>query len=174
MILKEEIINEEKASFASKINRTVEELKKEGGAKDRGAFWKLKKKMEVKKKEQKTAIKDGSGKILEDEDSIKQNYQECCTDLLQKPVSEILEGKQREIEIKETFESILKIANYQDKRTVDIQNRIDAVKQLKRRKAGDRDGWQNEMILEGGTEIIYSILHNMFNQILEGQNIPNH
>ena len=34
VILKEEIINEEKASFASKINRTVEELKKEGGAVD--------------------------------------------------------------------------------------------------------------------------------------------
>ena len=171
-ILKEEIINEEKASFASKINRTVEELKKEGGAVDQGAFWKLKNKMEVKKKEQKTAIKDGSGKILEDEDSIKQRYQEFYTDLLQTPVSETLEGKQREIEINETFESILKIANYQDKRTIDIQNIIDAVKQLKRRKAGDRDGGQNEMILEGGTEMNYSILH-MFNQILEGQNIPN-
>ena len=50
VILKEEIINEETASFTSKINRTVEELMKEGGAKDQGAFWKLKKKMEVKKK----------------------------------------------------------------------------------------------------------------------------
>ena len=128
--------------------------------------------MEVKKKEQKTAIKDGSGKILEDEDSIKQRYQEFYTDLLQTPVSETLEGKQREIEINETFESILKIANYQDKRTIDIQNIIDAVKQLKRRKAGDRDGWQNEMILEGGTEMNYSILH-MFNQILEDQKIPS-
>ena len=30
------------------------------------------------------------------------------------------------------------------------------------------------MILEGGTEMNYSILHTcMFNQILEGQNIPN-
>ena len=163
-ILKEEIINEEKASFASKINRTVEELKKEGRAVDQGAFWKLKNKMEVKKKEQKTAIKDGSGKILEDEDSIKQRYQEFYTDLLQTLVSETVEGKQREIEINETFESILKIANYQDKRTIDIQNIIDAVKQIKRRKAGDRDRWQNEMILEGGTEMNYSILH-MFNHI---------
>ena len=139
---------------------------------DQGASWKLKNKMEVKKKEQKTAIKDGSGKILEDEDSIKQRYQEFYTDLLQTPVSETLEGKQREIEINEAFESILKIANYQDKRTIDIQNIIDAVKQLKRRKAGDSDGWQNEMILEGGTEMNYSILH-MFNQILEDQKIPS-
>ena len=66
----------------------------------------------------------------------------------------------------------MKIATYQDKRTKDIQNIIDAVKQLKRRKTGDRDGWQNEMILEGGTEMNYSILH-IFNQILEDQKIPN-
>ena len=104
--------------------------------------------------------------------SIKQRYQEFYTDLLQTPASETLEGKQREIEISESFESILKISNYQDKRTIDIQNIIDAVKQLKRRETGDRDGWQNELMLEGGTEMNYSILH-MFNQILEGQNIPN-
>ena len=81
--------------------------------------------------------------------SIKQRYQEFYTDLLQTPVSETLEGKQREIEISEPFESILKISNYQDKRTIDIQNIIDAVKQLKRRETGDRDGWQNELMLEG-------------------------
>ena len=47
-----------------------------------------------------------------------------------------------------------------------------AIKKLKRRKAADEEKWTNEMILEGGDELVNSITY-MFREISVTQQIPN-
>ncbi len=46
-----------------------------------------------------------------------------------------------------------------------------AVKKLKREKAGDRDEWNNEMIIEGGDEMTRSLVP-MFNRVMNEQTMP--
>ena len=46
------------------------------------------------------------------------------------------------------------------------------LKKLKRRKAGDRQEWTNELILEGGEEMNKS-LQLMFNAIVQSQKVPD-
>ena len=48
-----------------------------------------------------------------------------------------------------------------------------AIKKLKRKKAADEVKWTNEMILEGGDEMVNSITY-MFSEISVTQQIPNH
>ena len=47
-----------------------------------------------------------------------------------------------------------------------------AIKKLKRKKAADEEKWKNEMILEGGDEMVNSITY-MFREISVTQQIPN-
>ena len=48
---------------------------------------------------------------------------------------------------------------------------VRVIKKLKRKKAGDDEGWTNEMIKEGGKEMIKSITH-MFNRISREEILP--
>ena len=45
------------------------------------------------------------------------------------------------------------------------------VKKLKRRKAGDCQQWTNELIIEGGVEMLKSI-HYIFNAMVQENKIP--
>ena len=45
------------------------------------------------------------------------------------------------------------------------------IKKLKRKKASDREGWKNEMLLGGGAEL-QNQLKIMLNQIAKGEDIP--
>ena len=47
-----------------------------------------------------------------------------------------------------------------------------AIKNLKRKKAADEEKWTNEMIVEGGDEMVNSITY-MFREISVTQQIPN-
>ena len=170
-ILSEEIKNEEKVSYVRKINNIVNMLKKEGGALDQGMFWKFKKKLTPRKREEKTAMIDKHGKRVEDEDEIIEIYEDFYQNLLKTPRAENEIEKRRETEVEEVFDRIVKIAKHQACDTITNEDVKIAVKGLKRKKAADREGWVNELIIEAGEEMTISLTH-MFNEIMKEMTIP--
>ena len=170
-LLAETIIEEEKSLFGKRIRATVEDLKKKDGILDQGAFWKFKKKIEGTKVEEKKAMRNSEGTRVEDEGEILQVYEKFYLDLLQTPRPENETERQMEEEVEATFERICFISENQGPMEVDENNIRNVRKKLKRRKAGDREGWNNEMILEAGEEMVKS-LKIMFNRILKEHSIP--
>ena len=170
-ILSEEIQNEEKMCYARKINNTVNMLKKEGGAMDQGLFWKFKKKLTTRKREEKTAMIDSNGNRVEEEGKIIEIYEDFYQNLLKTPKAENEIEQRRETEIEEIFNKIVKIAKHQAPNEITNEDVKIAVKRLKRKKVADREGWLNEIIIEAGEEMTISLTH-MFNAIMKEMTIP--
>ena len=69
------------------------------------------------------------------------------------------------------FQLIKKIATEQQPMHIEQKTVEKVIKKLKKKKAGDDEGWTNEKIKEGGTEMIKSITH-MFNRISSEEILP--
>ena len=121
--------------------------------------------------EEKTAMRNSEGTRVEDEGEILEVYEKFYLDLLQTPRPENETERQMEEEVEATFERICFRSENQGPMEVDENNIRNVRKKLKRRKAGDREGWNNEMILEAGEEMVKS-LKIMFNRILKEHSIP--
>ena len=82
-----------------------------------------------------------------------------------KPVeAENEEESKHEQVINLVFDNVIRLANsLPTKLTTDNEIKT-AVNQLKRKKCNDSEGWNNEIILEGGNEMINS-LKNLFNKM---------
>ena len=79
--------------------------------------------------------------------------------------------KEQEEKVETKFTQIQTIANKQSEMKIQEKEVIEGIKLLKKRKAGDQNEWNNEMIIEVGDEMIKSIT-TLFNRILREQNIP--
>ena len=170
-ILAEAILDEEKENFARKISKTVDALKKDGGGMDQGAFWKFKKKLDGKKREERTAMKDSTGRIIEDKEGILNIYEQFYKELLQTPQANYENEKEKEREIEETFMKLQLIAKYQSSRVIGEDDVRKATRRLKRKKAGDREGWTNELIIEGGDEMVKSVVI-LCNRVMDQMHVP--
>ena len=126
----------------------MEDLKKKDGSLDQGAFWKFKKKIEgTKLVEERTAMRNSEGTRVEDEGEILEVYEKFYLDLLQTPRPENEMERQMEEEVEATFERICFISENQGPMEVDENNIRNVRKKLKRRKAGDREGWNKVQFL---------------------------
>ena len=136
------------------------------------AFWKFKRRTEKRKIEQRTAMVNSSGETTENEEEIKCIYMEFYITLLATTKATSPEESEAERDVNKTFRTIETIALQQDPIVIKEEHLQKVLKKLKRRKAGDRQEWTNELILEGGEEMNKSI-QLMFNAIVQSQKVPD-
>ena len=136
------------------------------------AFWKFKRRTEKRKIEQRTAMVNSSGETTENEEEIKCIYMEFYKTLLATTKATSPEESEAERDVNKTFRTIETIALQQDPIVIKEEHLQKVLKKLKRRKAGDRQEWTNELILEGGEEMNKSI-QLMFNAIVQSQKVPD-
>ena len=116
-------------------------------------------------------MKNEEGKMTSDKEEIKQIYKEFYEKLFEKK-KELSEDEQKiENNIWQCIEKIKKVATKQEPLNIEEELIRKVVKKLKRRKASDSEGWRNELIVEGGNEMIKS-LTILFNEIHEKMEFP--
>lgn len=169
--VKEWIWEEEQERHHRKLKKTIEELRKEGGGMKEETFWQFKKRIDKKGEEKPTAIMDEKGTVLEKKEDILKEYEEFYKKLFERKEAKTEEGRETEKEIHKKLEKIWENAKDQKALVIKEEDVKKVVKGLKKRKAGDTQGWQNEMITEGGEEMLKS-LTLMFNRILQDEEIP--
>ncbi len=170
-LLSHHIDKEKLEQNTRKICKTVNMITKEGRGVNENAFWKYKRQTEQRKTEYKTAMLDSNGQRVEDEESVKKVYTDFYKTLLETPKADTQEEEQAEEQVNNIFESIRAIAEKQLPIEISQDIVMHAIKNLKRKKASDNQGWTNEMIIDGGEEMVISITR-MFNEITKKQEIP--
>ena len=100
---------------------------------------------------------NAKGELVEDEEGIKQVYENFYQQLLETPPVVSEREKEAEREVNETFGTIEIIAKTQETMVIDKELVRKVIAKLKRRKTGDTLGWTNEIILEGGEEMVTSV-----------------
>ena len=166
-------IEEEKLEHNTrKLVKTVESLQKAPGIISENTFCKFQQKQKNKLKEQKTAMKNKDGELVETEKEVKEVYTEFYKDLLSTSVASTQKEQLAEDNVNKLFRLIEIIAENQEPLEITKDLVEIAIKILKRRKAADEEKWTNEMILEGGDEMVNSITY-MFREISVTQQIPN-
>ena len=171
MALKEMIILEEKDHKYRRLMKTTESLCKNGKF-DSGSFWELQKR-EKSCNDNAHAVRNSEGVKVDTTEEILKAYQDFYGDLLtvtNKKVAEKAEEPHVE-KIKMEFSSIMEKGSKQGAKQISSEIISKATKRLKRKKARDREEWNNEMVLEGGKEMEES-LKKMFTEILNKEEIP--
>ena len=159
----EQITEENNNQFQNKIEKVVGELRSEKGINGPN-MWEVLKRVKRKIAEPPTAIKDEEGKILEETEAIKSRYLEHFEDILQPPVAAGKEEQDQEEFVNSAFENIMKIAKKQPTALTAMAEIEEAIKELKKKKCKDEWGWNNEIVIEGGKEMIVS-LKKLFNRM---------
>ena len=170
-LISEYIENDKTEQEKRKVQRVANSIKGENDRINENAFWVYKRRMRGKKCEQKTAMITNTGEMTEDEQSIKNVYMDFYKTLLSTKNATTAEEIEAEKNVNRTFRIIEAIALNQNPIEIKAEHIVEVVKKLSRRKAGDRQEWTNELILEGGDEMIKSIQH-MFKAIVRTQKIP--
>ena len=152
--------------------KTVESLQKAPGIISENTFWKFQQKQKNKLEEQKTAMKNKDGELVETEKEVKEVYTEFYKDLLSTSVASTQKEKLAEDNVNKLFRLIEIIAENQEPLEITKDLEEIAIKKLKRKKAADEEKWTNEMIVEGGDEMVNSITY-MLREISVTQQIPN-
>ena len=135
-------------------------------------MWEVVKNIKRTVKEPATAIKDKDGNLLEEPQQIKERYKEHFTDILQPPKATDDKEKQQEDIINTAFRNIMKLAKEQIPVLTRAQEVEEAVHELRTGKCKDESGWCNEMILNGGPEMIKSLL-KLFNMMELEKTVPS-
>ncbi|MCH2406114.1 MAG: hypothetical protein MK200_07980 [Nitrosopumilus sp.] len=169
--LKKKIVEEEGSEKFRKMKKISEDICRKGKL-DSGAFWQLHKRLKGKK-ENAHAVKNSDGIKVDTHEEIKEVYAKFY-EMLLNHTNNSLEQKKEEDHVKKVsgkFEEIMEKGKEQKEKQVDSETIMTTIKKLKRKKAKDRHDWCNEMILEGGVEIVES-LKKMVNGILKEEEIP--
>ena len=162
-MIDEKIQVEQAKQYKNKIETVVESLRSKKGINGPN-MWKVVKSLKRKKDEPPTAIKSKEGKILEDPESIKERYLEHFKEIL-KPAEAITEEeKEQEEIINLAFQNIMDIASIQPTVMTTDDEVKKAIKELKKKKCKDAEGWVNELIIYGGEEMSKS-LRIFFNRV---------
>ena len=111
------------------------------------------------------------GDEVDTEKDIKRIYEQFYKQLLETPKAENKNEKKAEEEVEKTFTMIERVAETQEGMIVEEETVRKVIAKLKRGKAGDTQGWTNEMLMEGGDEMVKSVTL-MFNVINTHCNIP--
>lgn len=166
-------IHEEKTTaYAKKVKNTIEALRRNGGGMKEETFWEFRKKFIGKKEESRITMKDEKGNIKDEKEDILNIYKDFYSKLFLKENSTTTEEKEQEKRVTDKLKTILADAEHQAPLKIEEKEVKNAIKKLKRNKARDREGWNNEMILEGGEEMVKS-LTAIFNEVCKQECIPD-
>ena len=135
------------------------------------SFWEFRRRIDPKKTEISTQMEDESGKLTSDPGRIKEIYQSFYEKLFIKRKSETKEEKEAELKVNKKIEEIKERAKTQTPIKIEIKDVAEVVRKLKNRKAGDEEGWRNEMIKAGGQDMVEA-LTKIFNLVLREQSVP--
>ena len=153
-----------------KITETAKKIKAERGF-DSNAFWEHQKMMNGKKPEIATAMKTESGEIEEDSSKCREIYQSFYIKLLKdrKPDNE------EEQKLQENKEKCIELMKKRSERKriqpISKEEYSTMKRQLKKKKAPDKESWRYEWIIHAGKDLEQSILF-MLNQILKVKTPP--
>lgn len=165
-LINKHIYREKYQTYAKKVSRAIEQLRRDGGGVKEESFWEFKRKLKGLKKETPIGMEGETGEINTEPRDIKEIYRKFYKNLFENPkVEEIREHVEKKMEQVK--------GKAKDQKPMIISKKVirKVVSKLKRKKAGDLEGWNNEMIMEGGEEIIKS-LEILFNSIHRTVEIP--
>ena len=151
------IKKEDQKQHKNKIEKVVNKLKSKNGL-NIPNMWEIVKKMRKKKEEPRTAVKSKEGVILEEPEQIKARYLEHFSEILKNKPAITDKQKKQEKMIDIAFERIITMANNKETVLTTREELVTAVNQLKRKKCKDKTGWNNEIILETGEDMLDSLL----------------
>ena len=135
---RERIINEHmdevnRKCFTQRITNTANEIK-EGGGVNSGKFWEFKRKLDIKKKEEKIAMKDEDGMLQEDIEINKIIFEKFYKKLLTSPEPRNEKEMNQEQEVNECFKQLELLAKYTQEKEITINEVEQTIKQLKNKK----------------------------------------
>lgn len=171
-ILKEQIVKEENESYFRRLKKTSEEINQNGKFSS-GGFWKVKKRIERKKEETPHAVINKDGKLVTQHVEIREAYQEYFKNLLTTTNEKTKMKENEEIlkKVEQKFQEICERAKEQEPKKTK-ESVIEAViKNLKRKKARDSAGWNNEMVIDGGKEMKES-MRKMADAVKRMEKVP--
>ena len=162
-LINEYIYNEIRREERKRIDNIVKELEESGGIKS-NKFWELREIMKNKNEELKTSIMDKNGEMKENKKEIINVYKDFYERLLTTPESITEEEEIIELNVKKVISEIEDVAKNKQSIQIEGEEVKAVIKTLKKQKAKDRDNWNNELIIEGGREMVKS-LTKMFNKV---------
>ena len=168
--IEEAIKEESKKQYQQKIEKVVDRLRGRNGV-NIPNMWEIMKKVERKDVEPPTAIRSKEGELIEDPEKIKERYLEHFGEILQNVPAETEEEKEQENFIENAFKRIMLLAESKETRYTSKEEMQTAVKELKRKKCRDRSGWNNEIVIETGEEMLECLLA-LVNKMEEKREVP--
>ena len=135
----------------------VREVQEAGGV-DSSTFWEVKSRLVGKTTNEIAAIMDEDGVKQEEEETVKQVHCKYFEKLLQTKPAETEEEKKREEAIESVIRSMEILSANEEPKTTSNEELVEIIKKLNIRKAKDRDGWSNAIVVKGGKEITASLL----------------
>ena len=169
-MINEAIRKEGEKQQQQKLTKVVDRLKAKNGV-NMPNMWEIKKMVERRNEEPVTAIKSKEGDIIEEPQKIRERYLEHFGEILQNVPAETEEEKAQEQLIEEVFRRMMLLADKKDTRLTTKEEIQTASKRLKRKKCKDKSGWNNEMVLETGDEMLECLLE-MINKMERDREVP--
>ena len=154
--IKQRIEEEEQKKEMTRINRIVEEVKKGGGV-NSNTFWDVRRKLCGRPDEKAHAMMNKDGVMCEKVDEIKEIHADWFKELLTTREGQTKIEKEAEEIVEIVWKSMEAIARTQPPRITTKEEVEEIVKKLDPKKAKDIDSWKNDIIKEGGEEMIISI-----------------
>ena len=170
-LIKQQIEEEEHNKEYTRINKIVEDIKKDGGVHS-NTFWKVRRRLIGREDERAHVMMNKQGDMCEKPEEIKKVYTEWYQELLKTSQGESKTEKEAEEVIDLVWKSMLSIANSKPPIVTEFEEVEAVVKKLDPKKAKDTESWKNNIIKAGGDEMIRS-LTKITNQVDKQKIIPN-
>ena len=169
-MVKHQIEEEEEVKEYTRINKIVEEIKKDGGVHS-NTFWKVRRKISGKEAETAHSMMNKNGNMCETPEEIKKIYTDWYQELLKTSQGESKIEKEAEEVIDQVWKSMVSLANNKPPIVTKFEEVKEVVKNLDLKKAKDTESWKNNIIIAGGDEMIRS-LTSITNQVDKQKIIP--
>ena len=168
--VEEELIEKMSDDLYKIVKEEVKKINTENGGFNSGHLWQLKKKLSGKQSNPPSAVLDQQGNLSTTNDQIKEATLNHFKKVLEnRPIKEGLEKHKEEREklCEQRIEKAKKNVTPNWKK----EDVVLVVKQLKKKKSRDPDGYSNELIQNGGEDLTLAIL-KMMNNIKKQQKFP--
>ena len=144
-------------------------IKKEKGF-DGGVFWDFKKRYQGRKEDARISIKDSNGNIVEKPEQIKEVYANFYKKLLQEKVVD-KDGSEYHDTVFKYVEALKRISDMRQIEPFTMDELDTVCKELKKKKAPDKEGWRYEMVMNAGEDLKNSLLI-ILNKLAKNKCVP--
>ena len=153
-LLTKHIHDEDNKRHFQYVNKVVDKIKSEGGV-NSDAFWELMRRLQRRKQETGHAIINDEGIRIENKEEIKKEYIKYFNKLL---TAEKPDHSNAESAVQRVMSGMELIASRTPPKMITSKEITDVVYKLKKRKAKDKEQWKNELMINGGDEMIKSLV----------------